>query len=1494
MLHSPPISPRALVHRVVTNPDGSQVDVEDNTLLANLDKEHILANMRNRFLRDCIYTYTASVLLAVNPYKHLPNLYGPEMQLLYTNKSLHSMPPHPYAIADTAFRYFQGEGGKSQVLVVSGESGSGKTETAKVLISFLANHRDRRDAVRLREAAKTVATTEEQVHDRVISATPILEAFGNASTIRNKNSSRFGKYHRLLYDKTGRLNGAEIKPLLLESSRVTGVGPQERNFHVFYLLLGGMEKQELKDRFGLEKTGKYPLVSNGAKHEHSQEDVVRFAELLDAFKTVGFSENEMYNAFSVVSGLLVLSQVEFGELGVEGKDEEGNAVKGVEICNQEVFERASHLLGIDQIQLQKVLVNKTVKISNRKSAYSVSRSLGQVEATRATLIRTIYKRLFEAIVDRINELVAATQTARDASSGLHIGVLDIFGFENLERNSFEQLCINLTNEKLQEFFIRKVLEAEQKTYQAEGIQSSSNDVMKIPLPDCSETLSSIKGALELLDDHCIKLSRGMPTDEEKYCIQVQRKFSSGKKLMVPKLEKAKRTEGGKVAPRAKTSEAFIIKHYAGEVQYSVAGWLDKNNERMSPEMECLLRDSSGGEWVSKLADKEACSYACEKFKSVRFKFMTELDHLLQMLDKCSVHYIRCFNPNSFQKSGDFNTNYVQEQVVQCGTVELVNVMHHGFPNRQPLTTIAENFQHLLPHDFRSLNSRDFTSVIMNAFEVPETEYAIGFTTLFLKADQVRLLEQLRGCGELPSERILSTIRRQVADKKLKRCLGVIRLAVWLPKLMREIRRKNLFSLGAKLALTLAFLIPRTKSWLATARYNIILKKEEEERLRLIEEERLRLIEEERVRLIEEERLRLIEEERVRLIEEERLRLIEEERVRLIEEERLRLIEEERLRLIEEERLKLIEEERLRSMEEERLRLIRVEEERVRRIGEEKARLVEEKRVRLLEQKRSEEKRVEERRVEEKRSEEKRADPNGKWISDEPVRSKNLKVTPSTRTVPQLPPSGNEGKENMITTQSNIAANSFFPPHAYGPLLTKTTSSLAANSLAKLPPITAMMASNVELFSIPRLQALLIYDGQRILPLSTNETAAMDPKSRRSSLGSNLPTLLPPSLRNSSSSCIGAIAQHPSKPELFATTETDEVGAITIWKACRGVESRFRIHLGTPGSPSVQGNQTTSIIKMCFISPDSSPDMSSCPALFGPNSHLLAALVECRTPSAQQASQFLIIVEVSIASSSSNSSSSLSYHRKDSSESSSLTQHQFKVHKVESIPPSQFVSNLNRKISFLKSSASGRIVAVGGKGLLMFFAVGVDSSGTIQVDMLAEQSYFPQIQSATFLSFISLYQVDPAAPRDPAEYIEEQLIVTSADGNMLRFPILVNEATCALDISGCGKVKECLVTLSGKRITSLVKRSDDAYFTITADGCIDQWVWVERRPFRDQESSIALVAENSKAMFSTAALLTREVVCFDASAGKVVAFDPTDPDSLNPRLLYQFNSQGVLA
>ena len=1429
--HSPLISPSALTHKVVTNLDGSSVDVDDNTLLSVLDKEHILANLKNRFNRDCIYTFTASVLLSVNPYKPIANLYSPEMQMLYTNKSLHSLPPHPYALADTAYRYFSGDS-KSQVLVVSGESGSGKTETAKTIIAFLASHRERRLAKADGQAVGPASPAQMDIHERVINATPILEAFGNASTIRNKNSSRFGKYHRLLYDKSGKLTGAEIKPFLLEASRVTSISSHERNFHVFYQILAGMSEQELSAKFGLSKTGVYPVISHGLRQDaaHIRDDAEKFDELVNALRVVGFSQQDRDAIFSVIAGLLVLSQVEFAEEvgAVAHKDEDGKATKPVEVVNSAVFDQATALLGLNQTQLHRVLVNKTVKITNRTSAYSVPRSLSQVEATRATIVRTIYRRLFERIVETINTLVAAGERAE--RTDLHIGILDIFGFENLEKNSFEQLCINLTNEKLQQFFIRKVLESEQKTYQAEGIHTEHNDVMKIPLPDCSETLGCIKGALELLDDHCIRMTRNMPTDEEKYCTQVHRQFhgdQADSKLQIPKPAKAKRLEGGKVAPRGKTTEGFIIRHYAGDVLYSVGGWLEKTNERMSPEMECLLRDSTSLTWVASLADKEACSYACEKFKSVGSKFMTELESMLVMLDKCSLHYIRCFNPNSAQRSREFTTQYVEDQVVQCGTVELVSVMHHGFPNRQPLSAIAENFQSMLPHDFRNLGPRDFTSVIMNAFEIPPTEYAIGFTTLFLKADQIRLLEQLRGVGELPSARILSVIRRQVMEKKLRRCFEVVKVVNWLPKLAKQLRRKKLFTLGAKLAVTISFVLPKARIWLAVARDKIRIRREEEERIRL-EQERIRLEEEARLRAEEEERQRIAaEEERIRIEAEEA------ERARVAEVERLRLLQVEKARIAEAERLaaKAAAEEEVRRMQ----------------------------------------------HMSPAASHQRGSD--GEWVSaishdseaHDQIGHMHHRVTPSTTTVPQLGPHAQYGGKENSATRANLPGG-----------LGKTSANLG-NSLAKLPPVTAMMATNIALFSVPQMNVLIIYDGKRVMPITTNEHVAVDPRSRRSSIGSALPSVLPSGLRGA---LVGAIAQHPFRKDVFATTEADEVGAVTIWRASKGVESRFRIHLGSSNSTTPQ---STVIQKICFIAPDSSSTPSP---VLNPSSHLLAVLVECTTP--QSVAQYLIFVEVAIGASASRRNSTARKSSigggKDSDD--GPTAPLFRVHKVEPIPPSQFISAINRKVSFVKTSASGRIVTIGGKGLLMFFAVGVEN-GSIQVDLLAEQTYFPQIQTTTFLSFISLFPREHGNLADPEEYQEEQLIVSSADGNMLRFPVLINQTTCALDISGCGRVKECMATLSGKRITSLVKKTEEAYYSITADGCIDQWLWVDRRPFRDQDSSIALVSEGSKAMFSSSALLSREVVCFDASAGKVVAFDPTDPDSLNPRLLYQFNSQGVL-
>jgi hypothetical protein len=917
----------------------------------------------------------------------------------------------------------------------------------------------------------------------------------------------------------------------------------------------------------------------------------------------------------------------------------------------------------------------------------------------------------------------------------------------------------------------------------------------------------------------------MPTDEEKYCTQVHRQFyadRSDSKLQPPKFAKATRgKDGGKVAARAKTVDGFIIRHYAGEVLYTVTGWLEKNNERMSPEMECLVRDSrdrrssedgqltSAGSLVAQLTDAEACSYACEKFKSVRSKFMAELENVLAMLDKCAVHYVRCFNPNNGQKARDFSSKYVEDQVVQCGTVELVNVMHHGFPNRQPLSLIAEKFQHLLPYDFRQLNHRDLTSVIMSAFEVPPSEYAIGFTTLFLKADQVRLLEQLRGVGELPSERVLSTIRKQVVAKKLKRCFEVVKLVVWLPRWMKQLKRKNLFSHGAKLAVTIAFILPRARPWLVTVRERIRIRREEEERQRL-EDERIR-------REAEEERQRLEEEE-------ERLR-------KEAEEERQRLEEEERLRKEKEERMKAEEE------------MIKRQEETDRSFKHEQVMDSEDDNPLAL-----------------------IAAPKG-------GKTAGKVVTPMTSTVPQLP--GKAMRENM--TQPNVPA---------APWVGKTSASLGTNSLAKLPPVTAMMVNNITLFGVPKLNSLLLYDGKRVMPVTTNENSVAEASrsGRRSSMGSIMPSLLPMTIRGAS---ISAICQHPCKPEVFATADSDEVGAVTIWRAGKGgVESRFKIQLGQSGDDSTNP-MSASILKLCFIAPDS---LNTNSPVYEEDKHLLAILVECT--GVDGTNQFVVIVEASINNKGGNTRASVSSSRR-TSVSGAGGDPEFRVHKVEPIPPSQFMSNLNRKIAFLKTSASGRIVAVGGKGLLMMFAVGRDADGTLCVDFLADQSFFPQIQTTTFLSLISLYHFDPSLPAEPDAYWEEQLLVSTADGQMLRFPIIVTSATCALDIMGCGRIRECTASLAPKRLTSLVKKNDDAYYSITADGCIDHWVWVDRRPYRDVDASIALVAEHSKAMFSTAALLSREIVCFDAHAGKVVAFDPSDPDRLNPRLLYQFNSQGIL-
>ncbi|KAF4748692.1 hypothetical protein FOZ62_027358 [Perkinsus olseni] len=285
----------------------------------------------------------------------------------------------------------------------------------------------------------------------------------------------------------------------------------------------------------------------------------------------------------------------------------------------------------------------------------------------------------------------------------HIGILDIYGFESLEKNSYEQLLINLTNERLQQFFVSKVLDREQQAYEAEGIQWES-----VPLPDATPTVKVIHGALSILDDCCLRASRGMPEDDDKYVGEVQQRFfdgSAGCKLKPPRPQKAPPNRGfrkGAKIERAKITSGFIINHYAGEVTYTASGWMEKNNGRMVPEMESLILGSSNA-WAKELGDQEGCSMQCEKFKSVRKHFTDELEKMLKMLDKTGLHYIRCFNPNNQQSPDHFDRRYVLSQVIQCGTVELVNMMHHGYPNRLPIKDLVTRYKHMMPRRFHSMD-----------------------------------------------------------------------------------------------------------------------------------------------------------------------------------------------------------------------------------------------------------------------------------------------------------------------------------------------------------------------------------------------------------------------------------------------------------------------------------------------------------------------------------------------------------------------------------------------------------------------------------------------------------------------------------------------------------------------------------------------------------------------------------------------------------------------
>ncbi|CAD7957033.1 unnamed protein product [Amoebophrya sp. A120] len=735
----------------------------DCTSLTHLDEANILENLRVRYCEDQIYTFTGAVLFAVNPYKPV-YLDTDQKRLEYKNlTNIHQRPPHPYALADLAYRQLLCDK-ESQAMVISGESGAGKTETAKMVMKFLG------------ERSRTEQSQAASLQEKILSAAnPLLESFGNATTIRNGNSSRFGKYNNLCFNAVGSLVGAEVRTYLLEASRVLNSAEAERTYHVFYEFFAGAEN--LEDYF-LLPDGEYNLLRTRAK---ARDDADNYKVLIQSLDFVNVKDQEQGDLLSVLAALIHLGEVRFKdrEHGIEGE---------LEMANKEHFDYACAQAGFDDVTLYDHLTTtkNTIARHMKDSICLKHNTKDQANGMLQSLMKILYSRLFDWMVEKVNR--AVKDTSKGEAHRNYIGILDIYGFEQLQSNSLEQLCINLANERLQQFFVEKVLVAEQTMYEREGLTWKP-----IPLPDAQPVLDDVRFVLAELNDFNKQANKGLQTaTDEKFCEKIHKERR--KNVQFPFIGKKAVQRAGREQALAQNA-GFVIRHYAGEVEYETRSWIEKNNTRMKTGPEQVIRDSVNP-LVQQLQDEEACNLADNPTaKTIGKSYVTNLEKLMETLDKCSLHYIRCFKPNNEQRPNYWQGQTILEQMVQSGTIELVRVMRDGYPNRCPFEDLYHRFTPLLPPEFsENTDPRMFVESLMLAFDVPLREWTLGTTRLFLKAGRMAVLEALKASGAEASGPVLKKLRKLVWKKKLRRCLNVIRFSIHLKNIMKNVR-KNAIRMG---------------------------------------------------------------------------------------------------------------------------------------------------------------------------------------------------------------------------------------------------------------------------------------------------------------------------------------------------------------------------------------------------------------------------------------------------------------------------------------------------------------------------------------------------------------------------------------------------------------------------------------------------------------------------------------------------------------------------
>lgn len=668
--------------------------VDDMTRLSYLHEPGVLQNLAARYELNEIYTYTGNILIAINPFQRLPHLYDTHMMEQYKGAGFGELSPHVFAVADVAYRAMMNEG-KSNSILVSGESGAGKTETTKMLMRYLA-HLGGRSGVEGR-------TVEQQV----LESNPVLEAFGNAKTVRNNNSSRFGKFVEIQFDKSGRISGAAIRTYLLERSRVCQISDPERNYHCFYLLCAA--PPEDREKFKLESPQSYHYLNQSKSYElEGVSDAHEYLATRRAMDIVGISEEEQDAIFRVVAAILHLGNINFAK----GKEIDSSVLKDEK--SRFHLNVTAELLMCDAKSLEDALI-KRVMVTPEEV---ITRTLDPEAAlgSRDALAKTVYSRLFDWIVEKINNSIG-----QDPNSKSLIGVLDIYGFESFKHNSFEQFCINFTNEKLQQHFNQHVFKMEQEEYTKEAINWSY-----IEFVDNQDVLDLIEkkpgGIISLLDEACMFPK----STHETFAQKLYQTFPKHKRFIKPKLSRT----------------SFTISHYAGEVTYLADQFLDKNKDYVVAEHQDLLTASKCPFVVGLFPPLPLESSKSSKFSSIGSRFKLQLQSLMETLSTTEPHYIRCVKPNNVLKPAIFeNLNIIQQ--LRCGGVlEAIRISCAGYPTRRTFDEFLLRFGVLYP-DVLDGNYDEKVACQMLLDKMGLKGYQIGKTKVFLRAGQMAELDARR-------------------------------------------------------------------------------------------------------------------------------------------------------------------------------------------------------------------------------------------------------------------------------------------------------------------------------------------------------------------------------------------------------------------------------------------------------------------------------------------------------------------------------------------------------------------------------------------------------------------------------------------------------------------------------------------------------------------------------------------------------------------------------